>query len=154
ESGRGGCRPKPETAPAADPARVPPPHGPSVPATLDRGARLMPGGKAVKVAPLRGLRHALSRDNLGTMKSWDPLRRSWSRRTFLRTLGASGAALVLPRFSGRAAAAPPLFEELSPQKTGIAWVHENAMSPDRYLPETMGPGVAFLDYDNDGWMDL
>ena len=30
----------------------------------------------------------------------------------------------------------------------------NAMSPNRYLPETMGPGVAFLDYDNDGWMDL
>ncbi len=28
------------------------------------------------------------------------------------------------------------------------------MSPNRYLPETMGPGVAFLDYDNDGWMDL
>jgi enediyne biosynthesis protein E4 len=28
------------------------------------------------------------------------------------------------------------------------------MSPDRYLPETMGPGVAFVDYDNDGWMDL
>ena len=28
------------------------------------------------------------------------------------------------------------------------------MSPERYLPETMGPGVAFLDYDNDGWMDL
>jgi hypothetical protein len=28
------------------------------------------------------------------------------------------------------------------------------MSPDRFLPETMGPGVAFLDYDNDGWMDV
>ena len=28
------------------------------------------------------------------------------------------------------------------------------MSPERYLPETMGPGVAFLDYDNDGWMDV
>ena len=28
------------------------------------------------------------------------------------------------------------------------------MSPERFLPETMGPGVAFLDYDNDGWMDL
>jgi enediyne biosynthesis protein E4 len=88
------------------------------------------------------------------MKPWDPWRAAWSRRAFLRTLGASGAALALPRFSGRAAAAPPLFEELSPQKTGITWVHENAMSPDRYLPETMGPGVAFLDYDNDGWMDL
>ena len=28
------------------------------------------------------------------------------------------------------------------------------MSPRRHLPETMGAGVAFLDYDNDGWMDL
>ncbi|MCX6626615.1 MAG: CRTAC1 family protein [Candidatus Solibacter sp.] len=24
----------------------------------------------------------------------------------------------------------------------------------RYLPESMGPGVAFLDFDNDGWMDI
>ena len=28
------------------------------------------------------------------------------------------------------------------------------MSADRYLPETMGPGVAFFDYDNDGWVDI
>jgi len=28
------------------------------------------------------------------------------------------------------------------------------MSQRRHLPETMGPGAAFLDYDNDGWMDL
>ena len=28
------------------------------------------------------------------------------------------------------------------------------MSANRYLPETMGPGVAFFDYDNDGWMDI
>ena len=24
----------------------------------------------------------------------------------------------------------------------------------KYLPETMGPGVAFIDYDNDGWPDI
>ncbi len=36
----------------------------------------------------------------------------------------------------------------------ISWVHDNAMSDLRYLPETMGPGCAFLDYDNDGWMDI
>jgi enediyne biosynthesis protein E4 len=77
-----------------------------------------------------------------------------SRRTFLRGLGASSTALFLPRFAGRIAAAPPLFEELPAEKTGLLWVHENAMSPERYLPETMGPGVAFLDYDNDGWMDV
>ncbi|HEY6548490.1 MAG TPA: CRTAC1 family protein [Vicinamibacteria bacterium] len=51
-------------------------------------------------------------------------------------------------------AAAPIFEEVPPEKSGLVWVHENAMSPDRYLPETMGPGVAFLDYDNDGWMDI
>jgi enediyne biosynthesis protein E4 len=38
--------------------------------------------------------------------------------------------------------------------SGIAWVHENAMSPSRFLPEALGPGCAFFDYDNDGWMDI
>ena len=23
-----------------------------------------------------------------------------------------------------------------------------------YMPETAGPGCAFFDYDNDGWMDI
>ena len=48
----------------------------------------------------------------------------------------------------------PLFEEIPAAASGITWVHENAMSPDRHLPETMGPGVAFFDYDNDGWVDI
>jgi len=48
----------------------------------------------------------------------------------------------------------PLFEEVSPSVSGITWVHENAMSPDRHLPETLPPGCAFLDYDADGWMDI
>jgi enediyne biosynthesis protein E4 len=47
-----------------------------------------------------------------------------------------------------------LFEEVPPAASGITWMHENAMSPQRYLPETMGPGCAFLDFDNDGWMDI
>jgi len=49
---------------------------------------------------------------------------------------------------------PPLFIEVPAASSGIHWVHENAMSPKRYLPETMGPGCAFLDFDNDGWMDI
>ena len=52
------------------------------------------------------------------------------------------------------AQASPLFEEVPPAASGITWVHDNAMSPDRYLPETMGPGVAFCDFDNDGWLDI
>ncbi|HEY7511309.1 MAG TPA: VCBS repeat-containing protein, partial [Vicinamibacteria bacterium] len=74
----------------------------------------------------------------------------------LRLAGAAGLYGVLrPHDAGRAWAAPaPLFEEVPPEKSGLRWVHTNAMSPERYLPETMGPGVAFLDYDNDGWTDI
>src|ERR1051326_4049142 len=76
-----------------------------------------------------------------------------SRRKWIQLAGAFGATAawgkpvsVLQR--------GPLFIEVPPSSTGIHWIHENAMSPKRYLPETMGPGCAFLDFDNDGWMDL
>jgi hypothetical protein len=38
--------------------------------------------------------------------------------------------------------------------SGIGWVHNNAQSAARHLPETVGAGCAFFDYDNDGWMDI
>ncbi len=61
-----------------------------------------------------------------------------------------GAAPLL----GAPSANKPLFEEVPASLSGIRWVHDNAMSSERYLPETIGPGCAFLDYDNDGWMDI
>ena len=64
--------------------------------------------------------------------------------------GALGAAALLPR----ARAAAPLFEEIPASKSGISFVHDNAMSPQHYLPETVGAGCAFFDFDNDGWMDI
>jgi hypothetical protein len=33
-------------------------------------------------------------------------------------------------------------------------MHDAARSAKKYLPESSGPGCAFLDYDNDGWMDI
>jgi hypothetical protein len=92
----------------------------------------------------------------------------FSRRDFLKTLGAS---LVAPRGFGflplgypltvsqdRAAlsrdSTRALFEQLPPSATGITWGHVNGRSPEYYLPETTGAGCAFLDYDNDGWMDI
>ena len=38
--------------------------------------------------------------------------------------------------------------------SGIAFVHCNGAYGDKLLPETMGGGVAFLDFNNDGWQDL
>jgi enediyne biosynthesis protein E4 len=46
------------------------------------------------------------------------------------------------------------FAEVTPKESGIAWVHDSARSPERYLPETCGAGCAFFDFDNDGWMDV
>ena len=46
------------------------------------------------------------------------------------------------------------FEEVPAATSKITWTHDNAHSPDRQLPETVGAGCAFFDYDNDGWMDV
>jgi hypothetical protein len=84
-----------------------------------------------------------------------PFRVGSSRREFLRVLGLAGASgSGLASFGSRIFAAPPIFEEVPAGASRITWIHENAMSEGRYLPETMGPGVAFFDYDNDGWVDI
>lgn len=51
-------------------------------------------------------------------------------------------------------AQPVAFTEIAPKTSGINWAHSNAISAERYLPETVGAGCAFFDYDNDGWMDI
>jgi enediyne biosynthesis protein E4 len=79
---------------------------------------------------------------------------TFSRRGFLQFAMAAGSARLLHLPSREASAGEPLFSEAPPSASGIHWVHENAMSESRFLPEALGPGCAFLDYDNDGWMDI
>src|SRR5439155_2740456 len=40
------------------------------------------------------------------------------------------------------------------KEAGITFVHNNGAYGEKLLPETMGGGVAFFDYDNDGHQDL
>ncbi len=42
-------------------------------------------------------------------------------------------------FHASSADSQPLFEEFPPPRSGIEWVHDNAMSVEHYLPETLGP---------------
>src|SRR6202521_1705891 len=80
--------------------------------------------------------------------------RQLARRDFLFRLSAG--ALLLPRWLEFGSPEPTQFpfEEVPREKSGIRWTHSNGKSPEKYLPESTGAGCAFLDYDNDGWMDL
>jgi hypothetical protein len=64
------------------------------------------------------------------------------------------AACAQPRFALGAPESPFPFEEIPSSRSGISWTHTAGKSPQKYLPETTGAGCAFLDYDNDGWMDI
>jgi enediyne biosynthesis protein E4 len=62
---------------------------------------------------------------------------------------APGPNAVIPtRPSG-----PIEFTDITAQ-AGIRFKHNTGAFGKKYLPETMGSGVCFIDYDNDGWQDI
>src|ERR1700732_1605390 len=69
----------------------------------------------------------------------------------MRKVLASLSILVLAAMS--AAAQHIQFRDITVQ-AGIHFAHNNGAFGKKYLPETMGPGCAFIDYDNDGWAEI
>ncbi len=61
--------------------------------------------------------------------------------------------LFSPITKAQNAEAGVTFQDVS-AKAGIHFVHNNGAFGKKFLPETVGPGVAFIDYDNDGWPDI
>src|SRR5580698_4941965 len=61
--------------------------------------------------------------------------------------------LALPVFALPAYAQQIHFRDVTSQ-AGLRFTHNNAAFGKKWLPETMGPGVAFIDYDNDGYPDI
>lgn len=55
--------------------------------------------------------------------------------------------------AGSASAQSVTFHDITAQ-AGIHFTHNNAAFGKKYLPETMGPGCAFIDYDGDGYPDI
>jgi len=68
-----------------------------------------------------------------------------TRRTFL--FGAASAGIAAPPDPG--------FRLVDvTNSAGLDFHHNSGAFGEKYLPETMGPGCAFLDYDGDGWLDI
>ncbi len=80
--------------------------------------------------------------------------RKWIAGRFsLSALAAIPAGKLFGRTVARHPGLSPLFEDVT-AKSGIRFKHESSRTSQKYLPESMGAGVAMLDYDNDGWLDL
>jgi enediyne biosynthesis protein E4 len=88
-----------------------------------------------------------------------------SRRKLIRALGLGGLSMAggwsaagnLFAQTSPSLVAPgqePIFRTVAPEESGITFVNDNARSVAHYLPESMASGCAFLDYDNDGWLDI
>jgi hypothetical protein len=60
--------------------------------------------------------------------------------------------LCFPCWPGQKAVGP-LFVDIT-KRAGIEFSHHNGSFGRKFLPETMGSGCAFFDYNNDGWVDL
>jgi enediyne biosynthesis protein E4 len=77
--------------------------------------------------------------------------------------GAHGARAVLAlgfvallgrgHAAARSAPGPVQFTDVT-DASGIAFKHESSPTTQKYLVETMGGGVALIDYDGDGWLDV
>ncbi len=74
----------------------------------------------------------------------------------LATIIALALATLVVQHAGNGATPETsaiLFRDVT-QAAGIHFVHNNGAFGKKFLPETMGPGIAFIDYDNDGWPDI
>ena len=78
-----------------------------------------------------------------------------NRRNFLRGIGSSGAALALAPLSRSDSRAQRSLRFVDVTRAaGITFQHDNAASPEKFLIETMGSGCGWIDYDQDGLLDL
>ncbi len=78
---------------------------------------------------------------------------SISAAAWLILIGCSPDAGVPPLPEGEPRAPIPRYRDVA-REVGIRFRHVSGASGRKWMPETMGPGCAFFDYNRDGWLDL
>src|SRR5664279_486956 len=71
----------------------------------------------------------------------------------MKLIRKSSLLMLLCVTLATAVAAQVTFRDITKQ-AGITFVHNNGATGEKWLPETMGVGCAFIDYDNDGYPDI
>jgi ankyrin repeat protein len=89
--------------------------------------------RAVPVAPVSAAKQAEGKPARATTPSAEPT-------TTAPAVGQSPSSL-------------PTFHNIAEQ-AGITFQHTNGATPEKYMPETMGSGGLFFDFDGDGWLDI
>jgi enediyne biosynthesis protein E4 len=92
-----------------------------------------------------------------------PPRRHGPRRLPRRAIAAAGIAVAFLADGAIGAAArqraqalpspTPVFRDVAHQAR-LDFIHVNGASDEKFLPEIIGAGGLFLDFDNDGWLDV
>jgi enediyne biosynthesis protein E4 len=78
-----------------------------------------------------------------------------NRRDFIRQAGAGLAGTALSLRAGAQPGGGPAFRLVDVTKAaGLTFRHNNGAFGGKLLPETLGAGCAFVDYDGDGWQDI
>ena len=73
--------------------------------------------------------------------------------TRLLAFSLAASVVVIGTHAAQPSAALPQFTDVT-TTAGIHFKHTSGAFGKKYLPETLGAGVAFLDADGDGWQDL
>ncbi len=81
-----------------------------------------------------------------------------NRRSFLRGMAGLASLSRLPALHGLAEAGGTTssgfrFADVT-SSAGISFQHNSGAYGGKLLPETLGSGCAFIDYDQDGWQDI
>jgi enediyne biosynthesis protein E4 len=77
------------------------------------------------------------------------------RRQFLRQCGGLGLTLLTEPLVAAQSTGSAGFRFVDvTAAAGLAFRHNNGAYGGKLLPETLGSGCAFLDYDGDGWQDI